>query len=307
MGGASTRCSGAAARTTATSGQPPAGRTREKARARGRGGPDRAGRRCRSPPSGSSPATSAAATPRPPATATRSTCTRSPPKPSASRARSRTACGPRRAAWPRSSSVCPSAFTVTVRFRKPILLPGKVAFGTATTAQAIDFSVTRSAQGDSSSRGPSRAGRRPTKKQERERQVNTAERSMGLGLRALNRLAGSDILDRAGVRKHVERAALSGHPQRLSHDRRRQPHVQRRDQARQTRPPAARQRQRPVRPDARRGAADAPRGRRRLRRRADAPRRARRRQRLRRAQGAARPGHRARAWRCSACPRSSAA
>jgi alkylation response protein AidB-like acyl-CoA dehydrogenase len=40
--------------------------------------------------------------------------------------------------------------------------------------------------------------------------VNTAERSMGLGLRALNRLAGSDILDRAGVRKHVERAIFQG-------------------------------------------------------------------------------------------------
>jgi alkylation response protein AidB-like acyl-CoA dehydrogenase len=33
---------------------------------------------------------------------------------------------------------------------------------------------------------------------------------MGLGLRALNRLAGSDILDRAGVRKHVERALYQG-------------------------------------------------------------------------------------------------
>ena len=40
--------------------------------------------------------------------------------------------------------------------------------------------------------------------------MNTAERSMGLGLRALNRLAGSDILDRAGVRKHVERALYQG-------------------------------------------------------------------------------------------------
>jgi alkylation response protein AidB-like acyl-CoA dehydrogenase len=33
---------------------------------------------------------------------------------------------------------------------------------------------------------------------------------MGMGLRALNRLAGSDILDRAGVRRHVERALFQG-------------------------------------------------------------------------------------------------
>jgi alkylation response protein AidB-like acyl-CoA dehydrogenase len=37
-----------------------------------------------------------------------------------------------------------------------------------------------------------------------------AERSMGLGLRALNRLAGSDLLDRIRIRKQVERALFSG-------------------------------------------------------------------------------------------------
>ena len=37
-----------------------------------------------------------------------------------------------------------------------------------------------------------------------------AERSMGFGLRALNRLAGSDLLDRIRLRKHVERALFSG-------------------------------------------------------------------------------------------------
>lgn len=36
-----------------------------------------------------------------------------------------------------------------------------------------------------------------------------AERSMGLGLRALNRLAGSDLLDRIRLRKQVERAIFS--------------------------------------------------------------------------------------------------
>jgi alkylation response protein AidB-like acyl-CoA dehydrogenase len=37
-----------------------------------------------------------------------------------------------------------------------------------------------------------------------------AERSMGLGLRALNRLAGSDLLDRIRLRKQVERALFQG-------------------------------------------------------------------------------------------------
>jgi alkylation response protein AidB-like acyl-CoA dehydrogenase len=40
--------------------------------------------------------------------------------------------------------------------------------------------------------------------------VNTAERGMGLGLRALNRLAGSDILDRVGQRRRVERLVYQG-------------------------------------------------------------------------------------------------
>ncbi len=39
---------------------------------------------------------------------------------------------------------------------------------------------------------------------------SVAERSMGLGLRALNRLAGSDLLDRIGVRKQVERVLFQG-------------------------------------------------------------------------------------------------
>mgnify|MGYP001054984036 CR=1 FL=1 len=43
-----------------------------------------------------------------------------------------------------------------------------------------------------------------------ERQPSVAERGMGLGLRALNRLAGSELLDRIGIRKHVERALFQG-------------------------------------------------------------------------------------------------
>ena len=34
---------------------------------------------------------------------------------------------------------------------------------------------------------------------------------MGFGLRALNRLAGSDLLDRLGIRKQAEQAALQRH------------------------------------------------------------------------------------------------
>jgi len=41
-------------------------------------------------------------------------------------------------------------------------------------------------------------------------QKGVAERSMGLGLRWLNRLAGSDLLDRIRIRKQVERALFNG-------------------------------------------------------------------------------------------------
>jgi hypothetical protein len=37
-----------------------------------------------------------------------------------------------------------------------------------------------------------------------------AERGMGFGLRALNRLAGSDLLDRIRIRKQVENALFQG-------------------------------------------------------------------------------------------------
>jgi len=39
---------------------------------------------------------------------------------------------------------------------------------------------------------------------------SVAERSMGFGLRALNRLAGSDLLDRIRIRKQVEKALFQG-------------------------------------------------------------------------------------------------
>jgi alkylation response protein AidB-like acyl-CoA dehydrogenase len=40
--------------------------------------------------------------------------------------------------------------------------------------------------------------------------VNATERSMGLGLRAMNRLAGSELLDRAGLRERIERLVYRG-------------------------------------------------------------------------------------------------
>jgi alkylation response protein AidB-like acyl-CoA dehydrogenase len=40
--------------------------------------------------------------------------------------------------------------------------------------------------------------------------MNSAERSMGLGLRALNRVAGSQLVDRVGARKGLERAIFRG-------------------------------------------------------------------------------------------------
>jgi alkylation response protein AidB-like acyl-CoA dehydrogenase len=43
-----------------------------------------------------------------------------------------------------------------------------------------------------------------------ETKQGATERSMGFGLRALNRLAGSSLLDRIHIRKHVERALFQG-------------------------------------------------------------------------------------------------
>ena len=40
--------------------------------------------------------------------------------------------------------------------------------------------------------------------------ASMAERGMGFGLRQLNRLAGSDLLDRIRIRKQVERALFQG-------------------------------------------------------------------------------------------------
>ena len=51
--------------------------------------------------------------------------------------------------------------------------------------------------------------------------MNAADRGMGLGLRALNRLAGLELLDRIGMRDRAERAALLRVQERLPGRRRR--------------------------------------------------------------------------------------
>ena len=43
-----------------------------------------------------------------------------------------------------------------------------------------------------------------------EKSASVAERGMGVGLRALNWLAGSDLLDRIRIRKQVEKALFQG-------------------------------------------------------------------------------------------------
>ena len=88
-----------------------------------------------SPSPGGCRATSAAGTPPCPATATRSTSTRSPPRHWASSGRSPTACGPPRVAWPRWRTGCPTRSRWRSAFRKPIFLPGAVAFGTEVDGQ----------------------------------------------------------------------------------------------------------------------------------------------------------------------------
>ena len=92
-----------------------------------------------------------------------------------------------------------------------------------------------------------------------------AERGMGFGLRALNRLAGSDLLDRIRMRKQVERALFQG----TKNGFRSATAAGRTFKAAQQLGKPARQAgqvQRPVRPHPRRRAADVPGGRPRLRR-----------------------------------------
>ena len=116
----------------------------------------------------------------------------------------------------------PDAFAVEVRFRKPIRLPGKVEFLSDAGERGDPLRRARRKAAHAPPRRHRRAGRdediQPQREQREELKVNgngkgstgVAERSMGIGLRALNWLAGSDLLDRIGVRKQVERALFQG-------------------------------------------------------------------------------------------------
>ena len=83
---------------------------------------------------------------------------------------------------------------------------------------------------------------------------------MGIGLRALNWLAGSDLLDRIRIRKGGRAGPLPGHQERLPHGDRRRPHLQGRPAAGQTGAPDAQQIEGPLRRHPRRRAADVPGG-----------------------------------------------
>ena len=76
-----------------------------------------------------------------PATATRFICTRLVPRRLAFRGRSRTGCGAKARCLAALESTLPDAFGVTVRFRKPILLPARVEFASATDDGGTDFAV----------------------------------------------------------------------------------------------------------------------------------------------------------------------
>ena len=115
--------------------------------------------------------------------------------------RSRTGCGPRRAAWRRSRAACPTPSRSRSRFRKPILLPGRVEFAQPRRGRARSTSPSATPRSST----PHLEGRvQPVEakpkargsRSDRHREQGIAERSMGFGLRALNRLAGSDLLDR---------------------------------------------------------------------------------------------------------------
>ena len=110
----------------------------------------------------------------------------------------------------------PDAFAVDVRFRKPILLPARVDVRQPAGRRGDRLRGPRRQEGHAPPRRPRRPGRAKPKterrrRSERPREQGMAERSMGLGLRALNRLAGSDLLDRIRMRKQVERALFQRH------------------------------------------------------------------------------------------------
>ncbi len=193
--------------------------------------------------SGACPAISDAATPPSRAIATRSTCTPSARSCSASPGRSRTACGPRHAAWPRWRAACPTPWRSTVRFRQPIVLPAKVQFASSLSQESagaepseIRFALSDAKKGTPHLDG-SREARRADRKEQGEvnAQKSVAQRSMGLGLKALGALAGSPALDQLGVRKHAEQLVYGATKNGFKRRDRRQPQLQDRQQAARTR------------------------------------------------------------------------
>ena len=195
---------------------------------------------------------------------------------------------------------------------------GRVEFASAAEGDGDRTSrcATPSAAHRTSTAGSRRSRPRPRPDREerqsdddhRHRDKGVAERSMGFGLRALNWLAGSDLLDRIRIRKAGRARPLPGHQERLPHGDRRRAHLQGRAAAGQTGAPDARASRRASSTSppttssrcSRRRAAPSP------RRRSARPRKAADDERDD-AGRAARPGDRARRRRCSASRRSSAA
>ena len=150
---------------------------------------------------------------------------------SASRGRSRTGCGPRRAAWRRSRAACPTPSRSTCSFRKPILLPGRVEF--ASTQRRRDrFAVRDAKRGTPHLDGrvePIEAKPNDGRKYEMPPPLRTRAWPSAAWASACarsNALAGSDLLDRIGIRKPAERVLFTAHARRLPLGDRRRPHVQ---------------------------------------------------------------------------------
>ena len=101
----------------------------------------------------------------------------------------------------------PEAFTVDVRFRRPVTIPASVNFECDRREGAVHFALR-----SPTARGASPRRRRPNRRCARGsrggRAMSVAERSRVAGLRALTRLAGSPLLDRT---RHAQarRAARS--------------------------------------------------------------------------------------------------
>ena len=131
---------------------------------------------------------------------------------SASRARSPTACGPRRAAWRRSSAACPtrsaarcasasrSSCRRSVQLRMPAAREELRSRCAAAREQLICSRRAATSQREEQLGVHLAAGRG-----EGAAMSVTRARSMGLGLRAIGRARRLELLDRLGVRRPAER------------------------------------------------------------------------------------------------------